>query len=214
MACTHGTEPLAVQSMQDQGLTSISFEDVVSYIEPSYRSQSGYTAQISGASRPLLALLRAPVSLGTTMESHVDFNDPDLVDGGEAAMFDIGRTRERGVVWTNVELRPCVDCGLMTRSFCTTFMCPWLCFAENWIPSEHWAPWQQTPFCTHCERKFEGCHFCRGEAWCTPFTHCHRNRPASPHEMPEWYRRELEEEASAPPRDESRTFRWPAWWPR
>ena len=58
--------------------------------------------------------------------------------------------------------RPCVDCGLVTGNYCN-----W-CFAVERIPSEKWQPNQNTPLCSHCERAWTACHFCRGIDWCTP----------------------------------------------
>ncbi len=105
------------------------------------------------------------------------FIDPTLLDGNpEHVQLDA----ELGVIAVVSGPRPCVDCGLMTGNFCETFQCPWLCFAENWIPSEDWGESQRTPFCTHCETKFTGCHFCRGVAWCTPFPHNRQSRATSP----------------------------------
>ena len=71
--------------------------------------------------------------------------------------------------------RPCVDCGLCTGNFCETLLQQgkerWqggVCYAENRVPTERWAPEQRTPLCTHCERKWGVCHFCRGQMWCVP----------------------------------------------
>ena len=33
---------------------------------------------------------------------------------------------------------------------------------------EFWNEGQLTPHCTHCERLYEYCHFCRGTIWATP----------------------------------------------
>ena len=61
--------------------------------------------------------------------------------------------------------RPCVDCGLVTGNFCD-----W-CKGEDRLPEEYWAPGQMTPLCTHCDKKRNACHFCRGEIWCVPPRH-------------------------------------------
>ena len=58
--------------------------------------------------------------------------------------------------------RPCVDCGLKTGCYCD------FCKAITRVPSEEWANNQQTPLCSHCDRKYNACHFCRGLHWCTP----------------------------------------------
>ena len=64
---------------------------------------------------------------------------------------------------TECELfRPCVDCGLITGSFCD------FCKAADWLPDEAWAEHQVTPLCTRCDRMRDACHFCRGEHWCVP----------------------------------------------
>ena len=59
-------------------------------------------------------------------------------------------------------LRPCVDCGLVTGSYCDH------CLAVDRCPAEEWAKGQMTPLCTLCDDKSKACHFCRGMAWCTP----------------------------------------------
>ena len=61
--------------------------------------------------------------------------------------------------------RPCVDCGLVTGSFCD------YCEAADRCPDEEWAAHQMTPLCTKCDRKWNACHFCRGQQWCVPKTH-------------------------------------------
>ena len=62
--------------------------------------------------------------------------------------------------------RACVDCGLITGSFCD------YCSAADRIPEEEWAPKQFTPLCTKCDDKNHGiCHFCRGVAWVAPPPH-------------------------------------------
>ena len=43
--------------------------------------------------------------------------------------------------------RPCVDCGLVTGSFCDH------CRAAVRCPDEVWADHQMTPLFTHCDRK-------------------------------------------------------------
>ena len=58
--------------------------------------------------------------------------------------------------------RPCVDCGLVTGSYCD------YCMAADRLPNEEWAVNQMTPFCTHCDRKYDMCHFCRGQHWVMP----------------------------------------------
>ena len=61
--------------------------------------------------------------------------------------------------------RPCVDCGLVTGSFCD------YCEAAERCPDEEWAEHQMTPLCTMCDEKWKACHFCRGQQWCVPETH-------------------------------------------
>ena len=60
--------------------------------------------------------------------------------------------------------RPCVDCGTKTGNFCDH------CYGADRVPSEQWAEGQHTPLCTTCDEASGMCHFCRGVAWCTPFT--------------------------------------------
>ena len=62
--------------------------------------------------------------------------------------------------------RPCVDCGLKTGSICEN-----MCLAKWWLPRERWEDDQNTPHCTHCEKKFGKCHYCRQCAWCSPPSH-------------------------------------------
>ena len=62
-------------------------------------------------------------------------------------------------------LRPCVDCGLITGSFCDE------CVASDRLPNEVWAEGQMTPLCTRCDRQHDECHFCRGELWVRPPAH-------------------------------------------
>ena len=59
-------------------------------------------------------------------------------------------------------IRPCVDCGLITGSFCDN------CLAQERLPNEEWAEGQMTPLCTTCDRTYDECHFCREMKWCTP----------------------------------------------
>ena len=70
------------------------------------------------------------------------------------------------LAWGSAELlnRPCVDCGLITGSFCD------YCYAKERMPDEEWHESQLTPLCTKCDTKFGQCHFCRGQAWCVPRT--------------------------------------------
>ena len=72
-------------------------------------------------------------------------------------------------------IRPCVDCGLETGSYCETLsafdgelgVCP----AVRWMPTETWSPGQCTPFCAVCEARYGACHFCREVPSCTPPRH-------------------------------------------
>ena len=59
--------------------------------------------------------------------------------------------------------RPCVDCGRFTGNFCEND-----CLAASRIPTERWAGGQRTPHCTHCERRYGVCHFCRQQSWVQP----------------------------------------------
>ena len=63
--------------------------------------------------------------------------------------------------------RPCVDCGRITGGFCDGKEFP--CLAQARVPTEQWANGQATPFCSHCERSREWCHFCRAQPWVRPF---------------------------------------------
>ena len=69
--------------------------------------------------------------------------------------------------------RPCVDCGLITGSFCDH------CRAAARCPDEGWAINHMTPFCSHCDRKLHACHFCRGQQWCVPETHQYARHTAA-----------------------------------
>ena len=91
---------------------------VVSYIEHIYRSQSGSTALIGGAPRPVLATLRAPVSLGSVMDA-VGFIDPNHLSGQSDEHVQVDP--ELNVIDEAYGPRPCVDCGLMTENWCETF---------------------------------------------------------------------------------------------
>ena len=81
--------------------------------------------------------------------------------------------------WGDMETinRACVDCGLITGSFCD------YCEAVDHFPREPWAEGQLTPLCTHCDFKKGECHFCRGEAWCVPPPH-HPDAQDEPSEKP------------------------------
>ncbi|CAE7591356.1 unnamed protein product [Symbiodinium natans] len=74
-------------------------------------------------------------------------------------------------------LRPCVDCGLLAGCFCDGLEAP--CFAARRVPSEQWAWNQATPLCTQCDRVQEACHFCCGQAWCTPPAHDGRRQSSA-----------------------------------
>ena len=63
--------------------------------------------------------------------------------------------------------RPCVDCGLVTGRFCD------YCRAADRLPDEVWVDNQMTPLCSHCDNKYDACHFCRGQLWCVPPSHTH-----------------------------------------
>ena len=82
-------------------------------------------------------------------------------------------------VGTQDELcRPCVDCGLYTGCYCDGN--DWgECFAADRMPQEHWANNQRTPLCTACDRRFNMCHFCRGQLWAVPPAHRDPNRYAA-----------------------------------
>ena len=60
-------------------------------------------------------------------------------------------------------IRPCVDCGEMTGSFCENE-----CLASARLPNDQWQKNQPTPHCTSCDQKFGCCHFCRGTHWAAP----------------------------------------------
>ena len=62
--------------------------------------------------------------------------------------------------------RPCVDCGLVTSSFCEG---PYdTCYAIRWSPGEVWGPGQYTPYCTRCQRTNDLCHYCRAQTHVVP----------------------------------------------
>ena len=58
---------------------------------------------------------------------------------------------------SNILTRPCVDCGRRTGRFCD-----W-CYAADRLPLERWAAGQHTPLCSHCDNRYDKCHFCRLE---------------------------------------------------
>ena len=68
-------------------------------------------------------------------------------------------------------LRHCVDCGLVTGSFCDGRIGP--CFAEDWLGSKHedWNDNQFTPHCSACDARYKYCHFCLGKDWAMPEPH-------------------------------------------
>ena len=71
---------------------------------------------------------------------------------------------------TELLMRPCVDCGLVTGRYCDgeeeDAGPP--CFAENRIPNEVWIENQRTPLCSVCDNLHNRCRFCRGMFSCTP----------------------------------------------
>ena len=75
-------------------------------------------------------------------------------DGGELAVLAVGDKE--------MLMRPCVDCGVRTGSFCD------YSYAKTRVPNEVWAEGQMTPLCNSCDNQFDECHFCRGLQWCTP----------------------------------------------
>ena len=62
-------------------------------------------------------------------------------------------------------MRPCIDCGRRTGSFCD-----W-CLAADRLPDEEWVTGQHTPLCTVCDRQHDRCHRCRGLVWAAPPPH-------------------------------------------
>jgi hypothetical protein len=60
-------------------------------------------------------------------------------------------------------IRPCVDCGQYTGSFCDNE-----CLAKDCVTDEEWEDGQLTPHCTSCEDRYDVCHFCRDVAWVRP----------------------------------------------
>ena len=99
-------------------------------------------------------------------------------------------------VGTQDELcRPCVVCGLYTGCYCDGN--DWgECFAADRLPREHWANNQRTPLRTACDRRFNMCHFCRGQLWAVPPAHRDQTRYAP--------------DAGLPPGvTTSRSFIWP-----
>ena len=65
-------------------------------------------------------------------------------------------------------MRPCVDCGVPTGSYCGTKAqigyIEWQggkCLAAHHMPTQAWREGQSTPLCSSCEKKHGTCHFCR-----------------------------------------------------
>ena len=82
-------------------------------------------------------------------------------------------------------LRPCVDCGFVSGSFCDGRIVP--CFAEDWLGSKHedWSDNQFTPHCTACDARYKYCHFYLGKDWVTPEPHYSVKTPTSELRMDE-----------------------------
>ena len=81
-----------------------------------------------------------------------------------ALQIDIKAVVEEGQ--EHLATRPCVDCGLVTGSYCDK------CLAKDRMASEEWIPSQGTPLCMFCDSKWAGiCHYCREQAWVQPPKH-------------------------------------------
>ena len=65
-----------------------------------------------------------------------------------ALQIDIKAVVEEGQ--EHLATRPCVDCGLVTGSYCDK------CLAKDRMASEEWIPNQSTPLCTFCDSKWAG----------------------------------------------------------
>ena len=63
-------------------------------------------------------------------------------------------------------IQPCVDCGVMTTTFCNGLEQE--CYAARHLPKDSWAPLQRTPLCPACEDLHRFCHYCRKVSWATP----------------------------------------------
>ena len=100
---------------------------------------------------------------------------PDRIRNGHSGSYATARTPTRPGAAIPMEilavaregeedllLRPCVDCGRRTGSFCDH------CLAADRLPEEEWVEGQQTPLCTVCDRLHNRCHFCRGLTWARP----------------------------------------------
>ena len=74
--------------------------------------------------------------------------------------------------------RPCIDCGLVTGSFCDR-----CCVRPHWT-TNRWQPGTTTPLCTHCDKKWSACHRCRAVSACSPFPHGHDDYATRPDGMP------------------------------
>ena len=66
-------------------------------------------------------------------------------------------------------LRPCVDCGLVTKRSCDR------CWGEDHFPQDKWEHGRLIPLCNRCDLMYLQCHFCRGEDWCVPAPHWYRS---------------------------------------
>ena len=62
-------------------------------------------------------------------------------------------------------VRPCVDCGMCTGSYCDH------CQAKHNVPDEWWATGQHTPLCSKGDARWRRCHFCRQTPSCRPFAY-------------------------------------------
>ena len=70
-------------------------------------------------------------------------------------------------------IRPCVDCGRRTGSWCDAGTQDSVCLARACEPGEAWGNTQGTPLCTSCDSRHGKCHYCRGVAGCRPFAWGH-----------------------------------------
>ena len=84
---------------------------------------------------------------------------------GELEFHAMAALQAHAVGSLEVLARPCVDCGLITRSFCG------FCVAESRMPEDVWAEGQRTPLCHSCDRRHDMCHYCRNQVWCVPPPH-------------------------------------------
>ena len=118
-------------------------------------------------------------------------NVPIRNNGGDHPLGEAGSSPEAPPVMQTLAVqfpggppltRPCVDCGLLTGTFCdgdetgTLGRDGFICLARNRLPSgdavhREWNPGQRTPLCSKCDKERGNCHFCLGTSWVQPPPH-------------------------------------------